>query len=271
MNRQTILSFIVLLTCLNAGDTGKIMGSIFSSANGEPLIGANISIQGTVIGTSSDINGEFNLFNVPLGEQTIVASHIAHETRYYPVRMEHNKIISLIIKLPVKPIELQSIPVTGKVDGNHENGVLFKKKKSTLIEDGISSDQIAQNGDANAAEALRRITGASLKDGKYITIRGLEGRYVDTQVNGSPVASPEPDKKSIPLTLFPSALLESIIVIKTYSPDLPGAFAGGFVNIKTKAYPDKYLLNYQFSVKDNSSLHQGLSFNRSDGGAIDYL
>jgi len=228
-------------------------------------------IKETIIGSSSDVNGEFMLYNVPVGEQIVTAAYISYETREIPVTIKTDEVIFIQICLEEKSLQMEAVSVTADLKSNRDGGVLAKQKKSFRIEDGVSSAQMSRSGDSNAADALRRVTGASIKDGKYVTVRGLGGRYTSTQVNGGPIASPEPDKKSVPLTLFPVALLESISVIKTFTPDLPGVFAGGFVNIKTKAYPDNYIFKLKLAVKDNSNLHDGKVFYRSDGGSLDYF
>ncbi|MFQ6677988.1 MAG: carboxypeptidase-like regulatory domain-containing protein [Fidelibacterota bacterium] len=266
--------FIFVLVCvpgLWSAETGKVTGIIMDTKTGEPLIGANIMIRGTVIGSSSDVNGEFELYPVPAGEQIITASYIAYASREILITVVPGGTVVTQISLEEKSLEMEAVSVMANLRSNRDGGVLAKQKKSFRIEDGISSAQMSRSGDSNAADALRRITGASVKEGKYVAVRGLGGRYTNAQVNGGPIASPEPDKKSIPLTLFPTALLESISVIKTFTPDLPGVFAGGFVNIKTKAYPDNYVLKFKLAVKDNSNIHSGNIFRRSDSGALDYF
>ncbi len=130
---------------------------------------------------------------------------------------------------------------------------MAEKKESLNLQDAISSDQISRSSDSNAAEALRRITGVSIQDGKFPVVRGLGDRYTNTQVNNAPIPSPEPDKRTVPLDLFPAALLENITASKIFTPDLPGTFAGGSLNIKTRAYPDKRVLNLKFAVKQNTN------------------
>lgn len=264
-----LITGLLLIEGLSA--TGKVTGKITDYKTGEPLIGANMMIKGTVIGSSSDVNGEFELYRVPAGEHIITASYIAYESSEINITVIPGEMTITQICLEEKSLEMEVISVMANLRSNRDGGVLAKQKKSLQIEDGISSAQMSRSGDSNAADALRRITGASVKEGKYVTIRGLGGRYTNAQVNGGPIASPEPDKKSIPLTLFPTALLESISVIKTFTPDLPGVFAGGFVNIKTKAYPDKYVLKFKLAVKDNSNVRNRIFFRRSDGGTLDYF
>ncbi|NOZ07895.1 MAG: TonB-dependent receptor plug domain-containing protein [FCB group bacterium] len=270
IQKYWFLSGLICFSVLYPADTGNIIGRVVDAASGAPLAGANIVLKETITGTSSDVNGEFEFRKVPAGEQKIIASYIGHESAEIVIFVTPGRTVMTQIKLDIKTIELESVPVVAGIKGSQDGGLLIKQKKSLHIEDGISAAQMSRSGDSNAAEALRRITGASVREGKFVTVRGLGGRYVDAQVNGGPVASPEPDKKSLPLTLFPAAILESISIIKTYSPDLPGIFGGGFVSINTKAYPDEYILKLKFSVKDNSNLHRGRLFLQSGGETGNY-
>lgn len=122
------------------------------------------------------------------------------------------------------------------------------------MQDGISATQMSKNGDSDAADAAKRIVGLSVVDDKTIVVRGLSGRYTSTEVNNAPMPSPDADKSDVPLDLFPTALLESVTAKKTYTPDMPGVFAGGNINIKTKAYPDNRVFNTSFSMSQNSNV-----------------
>ena len=113
-----------------------------------------------------------------------------------------------------------------------------------------------KSGDSNAAEAFRRVTGVSVVGGKFVYVRGLGDRYTNTQVNNSPIPSPEPEKRTVPLNLFSTSIIESISAIKTFTPDMPGTFAGGTVQVKTKAYPDRMILDLKTGMSYNSNFRQ---------------
>jgi TonB-dependent receptor len=113
------------------------------------------------------------------------------------------------------------------------------QKNSIRVADGISAESIKKTPDRTAADVLKRISGASIQNNKFVIIRGLNDRYNTTYLNGSPLPSTEPDKKAISFDIFPSNMLDNLIIYKTASPDIPGEFAGGVIEINTKSAPDK--------------------------------
>ena len=145
-----------------------------------------------------------------------------------------------------------------------------EKRDTSEISAILDSSEIERTGDDNIAVALTRLTGLSLVRGKYVYVRGLGERYSAATLNGSGLPSPEPLKRVVPLDLFPTQIIESSIVQKTYSADMPGEFGGGIIEINTKAVPSERILDFSFSSGYNSetSLSDGLLY---DGGSDDDL
>jgi outer membrane receptor protein involved in Fe transport len=148
--------------------------------------------------------------------------------------------------------------------------VLEEQRKSAAVSDGVSSDQLKKGTDSNAAEAITRVTGLSVVGGKYAFVRGLGERYSQTQVNGVTIGSPEPNKRVIPLDLFATGLLDKIVVQKTYTPDKPGDFAGGVVDIATIDFPGARTWNLSMSTGHNSRTTDK-GFLAYSGGDRDWL
>ena len=123
-----------------------------------------------------------------------------------------------------------------------------EKRSTSEISNLISSSEMSEAGDSNIADALKRVTGLSLVKGKYVYVRGLGDRYSSALLDGSSIASPEPLSRVVPLDLFPTNVLESVLVQKTYSPEFPGNFGGGVVNLRTIAVPEEEFLNFSFSL-----------------------
>lgn len=117
--------------------------------------------------------------------------------------------------------------------------LLEYRKNSNQVSEVMGSEQMARQGDSDAAASLRRVTGLTLMDGKFVYIRGLSDRYSGAILNGTGLPSPEPGRRVVPLDLFPSSLLESVQVQKSYSADLPAEFGGGLIQMKTKSIPTK--------------------------------
>lgn len=135
------------------------------------------------------------------------------------------------------------------------------RRQSSAVTDVLGAEQMARAGDSDAAASLRRVTGLTLVGGKYVYVRGLGERYSGVQMNSFSLPSPEPSRRVVPLDLFPTAIMESIVVQKSYSPDLPGEFGGGVIQLKTRSIPEKFFfrstLSTQIENTNNRLEHQG--------------
>jgi outer membrane receptor protein involved in Fe transport len=125
--------------------------------------------------------------------------------------------------------------VTGRVNRDPTRG-------STQVLSVLSSEQIAKTGEGNIAGALGRVTGLSVVGSGFVYVRGLGDRYSLALLNGSPLPSPEPLRRVVPLDLFPTGVIASSLVQKSYSVNFPGEFGGGVINLTTKATPDEGFL-----------------------------
>ena len=151
-----------------------------------------------------------------------------------------------------------------------ENAILILQKKSDKIQDGISSQEMSKLAISDAAGAMKKVTGATITGGKYIYIRGLGDRYSLTQLNGLVIPSSDPYRNGAQLDLIPANLLDNIITSKTFTPDEPGAFTGGAVNIKTKSFPEQFSLTFSTSAGYNSQNNCTNDFLTHEGGSTDY-
>lgn len=154
--------------------------------------------------------------------------------------------------------ELEEVVVTGSRLQGSAQAVLDERKNQAFVADILGAEQISRTGDSDAASALRRVTGLTLVDGKYVYIRGLGERYSSTLLNSATVPSPDPTRSVLPLDLFPSSIIESLNVQKSYSPALPAHFAGGNVDIRTKSIPNEKIfkiggkLGFNFDNDDSA-------------------
>lgn len=147
------------------------------------------------------------------------------------------------------------------------SAVIEERKNQAFVADILGADQIARTGDSDAASALRRVTGLTLVDGKFIYVRGLGERYSSTQLNGSSVPSPDPTRTVIPLDLFPASIIESLSVQKSYSPSMPAHFGGGNVDIRLKSIPTEFIFNLSGNMGWNTNHSDGLTY---EGGDTDW-
>ncbi|MCF7804708.1 MAG: carboxypeptidase-like regulatory domain-containing protein [Candidatus Marinimicrobia bacterium] len=273
--RQLVISIAIILitgSTLFAASTGRITGQIVDSETGDPLIGANVILEATQSGAATDLNGNFMIRGIRPGIYTVKATYIGYEAkRITGVEVQESTTTRLDIALA--PSSLQMDEVVVEVDAKQSGDVhlLTEQRNSSNVQDGISAAQMSRAGDSNAADALARVTGVSVIDGKTVQVRSLGERYTNTQMNGAPIPSPDPDKKTVPLNLFSSALLESITASKTFTPDLPGTFAGGSVNIKTKAYPDNRVFKFSLSAGNNFYGTDNIQYRQTDGGRYDFF
>lgn len=156
---------------------------------------------------------------------------------------------------------IEEVVATGTRLKGTATAVLEERKNQAFVADILGAEQISRTGDSDAASALRRVTGLTLVDGKFIYVRGLGERYSSTLLNGANVPSPDPTRNVIPLDLFPSDIIESLSVQKSYSPSMPASFGGGNVDIRLKSIPSDFIFNVSGSIGTNSE---------NSGDALDY-
>jgi outer membrane receptor for ferrienterochelin and colicin len=119
------------------------------------------------------------------------------------------------------------------------NAMLVMQKNNASVSDGISSESIKRTPDRNTSDVLKRISGASIQEKKIATIRGLNDRYNAAYINGAPLPSSESDRKAFAFDIFPANMLHDLVIIKNATPDMPGEFAGGIIQVNTKSIPEQ--------------------------------
>lgn len=144
--------------------------------------------------------------------------------------------------------------------------VIEERRNQAFVADILGAEQLSKTGDSDAASALRRVTGLTLVDGKFIYVRGLGERYSSARLNGASVPSPDLTRNVIPLDLFPSSIIESLAVQKAYSPSMPAAFGGGAIDIRTKSIPSAFVANVEVGLGKNTEADKGLTYNGNDSG-----
>jgi outer membrane receptor protein involved in Fe transport len=227
---------------LPKGFTG-IVGVVTDSLSGEGLIEATVKvIAGGKKSALTDVDGEYRL-KLPPGTYDLRIFYALYEgRRVQNVEVKAGEVTRLDVRLEAKSTAIKEVIVEAKADKRNESALLMERKKAPVVQDSIGAQEIARTPDNNAGEAARRVVGVTLVDNKYVFIRGLGGRYVQTLLNSSIMPSPEPDEPSVPLDLFPTALLSNLNVLKTYTPDLPAQFGGGSLTVDTNTFPTKFEL-----------------------------
>ncbi len=266
---------IVTLFAMNsifAQGSGKLTGYVVDTELGEGLIGVNVFLDGTTLGAATDIDGRYFINNVPVGEYNLVFSMIGYTKKSVTnVKIENDQTTKIDITLSAETYETDEVVITAKAAENSEAGLLVKRQKSISVTDAVSAEQFSRTGSGDAAEAIKQVVGASVVDGKYVYVRGLGDRYSSTQLNGAELPSSDPSKKAFQLDLLPTNLLENITTIKTFTPDRPGNFSGGIVDVATKKFPEKFTFKMSLSSTYNTNSSMNDKFVTYTGGSKDWL
>ena len=237
---------------------GAITGTVVEAGTGDPLPGANVTVEGTGNGTSTDLNGRYQLRNLESGTYDVLFSFVGFQRKTVTnVEVSAGATTTLDVQLAEETEQLDEVVVSAEAARDSEAGLLKKRAKAAAVSDAISAETISRSGAGTAADAMSKVTGASVTEGKYVNVRGLQGRYVDTQLDGSKLPSTDPDGNSVALDLFPSNLIDNIVTTKTFTPDRPADFTGGSVDITTKSLPSSFFANVSVSTSFNSEVGIG--------------
>lgn len=240
-------------TNLKAQSTGAISGTVVDAETGETLIGVNVVIEGTTQGSSSNLDGEYTIRGVEPGTYTLIVSYVSFQKQTITgVEVKAGETLTLDIALQPETEMLEDVIITADAILDNDAGLLRQRQKAVSFSDAISAESISSSGSGDAAGALKKVVGASVVGGKYVYIRGLGDRYTSTHLNGSELPSADPNRKSFQLDIFPSNLLENIVTLKTFTPDKPGNFSGGLVDISTKDFPEKFSFQLSASTGFNT-------------------
>jgi len=272
IKRLSGLFLLILLLASARAQQGSIRGKITDSKTGEELIGATAMLEGTTTGASADLDGNFAIENVEPGSYTIKCQYISYETMIITgVTVKPGQVYVLNVRLIPVTFGLQEVVVEARTLRHTEAALLTMQQKSATVIDGISAQQISRSGDGDAAQALKRITGVSVEGGKYVYVRGLSDRYSKTLLNGAEIPGLDPNRNTVQLDLFPGNLIESILVHKAFSPELPGSFTGGMVDVRTRDFPEKYTLQFSTSFAYNTQSSLRKKYLTYEGGKLDWL
>ena len=245
----TLVLFINL--DLNAQNLGKIKGKVISD-KGEELIGAILSIEGTSKGASTDFNGEYFINSINPGTIKITCRYVGYESKTESILIKANEITVLNFVLAEKRNVIEEVKITAKAKKENVSALLILQKNAVSVSDGISSESIRKSPDKATSDVIKRISGASIQDNKFAIIRGLNERYNSAFINSAPLPSSETDRKAFAFDIFPSNMLENLIIYKTATPDQTGEFGGGIISVNTKGIPDENFNSINIGLGYNS-------------------
>jgi len=217
----------------------SISGVITDKTNNDPLPGASIRIKGTTIGTTSDLDGKYKL-SVKQNNVTVIFSYVSYEPVEKTLSFENGRNIKINIKLLPTSTDLEQVEILGEATGQVK--AMLDMKMAQNIKSVVSSEQIEQFPDINAAEAISRIPGVTLQrdqgEGRYVQLRGTPPAFTNFNVNGEQIPSPEGSVRYVGLDIVSADQIEFIEITKVLTPDMDADGIGGNVNIKTKTAKD---------------------------------
>lgn len=266
-----LLLINVNLIWANNDASGTIEGVVTDKSTKETLIGANIMIEGTNVGTVTDINGHFVIANLKPGKYNVKISYVSYNPSLFEsVVVEPAKTTVLNAALEEASLAINAVTVTGVRKTSTELSMISSIKTSALVSTGISSQQIGKSQDRDASEVVRRVPGITIIDDRFIVVRGLAQRYNNVWLNNAATPSSESDVKSFSFDVIPSSSIDNLMVYKSPAPELPADFAGGFVKITTKNMPDANSYSVAYSTSYNAGTTFG-DYYSAKGGSLDWL
>ena len=269
--KYAVTAYFILLSVSTFAT--KIKG-IVTDQNGEQVISAYVrllqnGVQKKV--TITDFDGLYTL-EAPEGEYVLRTTYMGQDT--------FEKVVNLkgaLMEFNISMIEEKNVGAANTIvfkekrETNTNYASVFKEKNSDGVIAVLGSEQMKATGVSNVSSAVKQMPGVSIEDNKFITVRGLGDRYTKGLLNGSSIPSPDAMKNSVQMDIFPSNIVDNIQVYKTFTPDLPGDFTGGLVDVTTRDFPIRKTL----SVSVSGSFNRNGSFNNDfvtyEGGSLDFL
>jgi hypothetical protein len=250
---------------------GVVWGVVTDAKTKEPVLDAQVSVVGTNKKAIADLDGRFRLELSPGNYELRVFYQGYKAQRLQNVRVTAGKVDKVDVVLPLDEATPEIVvEVEADPDRASAASQTLIRKNAPQVGDALSAQEIARTPDRNAADAARRVVGATVVDGKYVVVRGLGERYTNALLNGVPLPSPEPDRQAVPFDLFPTTVLSDITILKTFTPDMPGDFTGGSVRVTTRDLPEKFTVQGTFFIGLNSqsTFAQRLTYR---GSSLDWL
>jgi TonB-dependent receptor len=248
-----------------------VKGIVKDGSNGDPVENAKITLVGSEKRCLSDANGAFELAGIPKGKYSLeIKASTFNVYVLSDVTIGENEVKELNIAMEAADLVKGPVVVTRKVKKDGVVELIRVQHNLGVVSNGISAEDIKKNNDSKVSDVMKRISGASIQDNKFIVIRGLSDRYNYAFLNGASLPSSESDRKAFSFDIFPSNVLSSISVVKTASPSMPGEFAGGIINITTIEPSDKAINSLSLSAGYNA-ISTFRNFYRSGDSKLDVL
>jgi outer membrane receptor protein involved in Fe transport len=251
--------------------TGRVGGRVYDEYNGMTLPQAAIEVVQTGQIVYSDLDGNYSL-DLPAGTYDLKVTFSGYQERTMRavvVTPGRTNSVDIILFLQGVGYSEEIVVRAEEPETSTEAAQFLNRRRAETVNDNIGGETMRENADSNAASAMQRVPGLSVVDNSYVFVRGLGARYSNSTLNGTTLPSTEPDKRVVPLDLFPSGMIDNIQVVKTYSPDLPGEFSGGLVEINSLAFPvgQRLAAGVKFGGDSQTAFNTGIGY---PGGGRDW-
>jgi len=258
----------------DAASVGRLVGRVIDAATGQGLTDVGVQIVGTTLGTMTGVEGRYSVPNIPAGTVTVQVRRLGYAPKTVTgIMLGAGQTLEQNITMQAATVQLQVVQTTASAERGSVSEALDQQRTATGIVSAVTAEQITRSPDSDAAQAVQRVSGVTVQDGGTVFVRGLGERYTTTQLNGTRMPSPDPEKRVVPLDLFPAGLLQTITTSKTFTPDQPGDFSGAQVDIRTREFPARRQVVYSMTLGLNgaSAGDNVLSAQRVGGERVAYV
>ena len=247
-----------------------IIGTVTDKDNYEPLIGASVYLLPGGKGTATDLDGKYQ-FIVREGRYSIKVSYVG----YKDFKLDNHSVTGDTVFLNIEMLPdnqiLSEVVVTAQARHDTESAQVEEQKNSSVVQSGVSAQEVEKTQDKDASEVIRRIPGISIIDEKFVMVRGLSQRYNNIWMNGGAVPSSEADSRAFSFDIIPSSQIDNMIIVKSPAPEYPADFTGGFVLVNTRRQPARRGLDLSlgFGINDNTHFREFVSGHRGGHFSLD--
>ncbi len=266
------LSIILIANATPDDSNGVVKGTVQESLEGQsvPVPFANVFLAGTSIGGSTDFDGHFE-FSASPGTYQLIVSSLGYVADTIEIIVTAGSTIETAIEVSPDAQILEMVQIEAKMDRESETLLLMEQKNASTITQSIGASELSNKGASDVEQGLTKVSGITRSTASSdIFVRGLGDRYNNATLNGLPIPSSNPDKKVIQLSIFPTSVVKSIDVNKTFTPDLQSDFAGANIDIYTKDYYEDPFAQVGFNVSMNS-ITTFKDFERAQGSSYSIL
>lgn len=250
---------------------GTLRGTVTDGTTGEVIMFGAVLVKEIADGTTTDLDGKFSIDLSP-GTYSLEFSYLGfatHIAREVTIKPELVTLLDVVLQVDAKVLD--EVVVTATMRQNSAAALATLKRNSSNVIDGITASSFRTIGDSDAASAIKRVTGVSVDDGKYVYVRGLGDRYTKSMLNGMDIPGLDPDRNTLQMDIFPTTILDNILVLKTFTAELPADFTGGVVDITTRDFPEEKSFFLNAGLGYNPSMHFNKNYLTYNGGSTDFL